>query len=121
MSAARTAAEREEQAELNLLRDQAERTAGEAAQTLAELTRRITVARRPGTAARRLTADALASALQAIREEQGKIASWRRVWRPALAAVPVLALAAALAYAAQRKAKSSHPRRVRTRPAVTRR
>ncbi len=48
VSPIRTAAEREEQAELIMLREQADRTAGEVAQTFAELTRRIDVLRRPG-------------------------------------------------------------------------
>ena len=45
----RTAAAREEEAELNELREQADRATAELAQTLTELTRRITVVRRPST------------------------------------------------------------------------
>jgi hypothetical protein len=89
MSLIRTAAEREEEAELNDLRDQADRSTAEAAQILAEMTRRITVVRRPGQAARRLTA------------------------------IPVLTLVAVLAYAAARgklippKIKFGFPERAR--------
>ncbi len=97
----RTAAAREEEAELNDLRDQADRAAAEAAQALAELVRRVNVARRLGEAARGLTAEARVTALRALRE--GPVAGQRGAWRLALAAVPVLALAAALAYAAARE------------------
>jgi hypothetical protein len=113
MSVTRTAAAREEEAELNQLRDQADRTAADAAQALAELTRRIDVARRPGEAVRRLTADARAAARRALRGP-GSATVQRGPWRPALAAVPVLALAAALAYAAARgKIIFRDPERVR--------
>jgi hypothetical protein len=119
MSLTRTAAEREEEAELNDLRDQADRSTAEAAQILAELTRRITVVRRPGQAARRLTADVRVAALRALREGPGGIVGRRGAWRPVLAAIPVLTLAAALAYAAARgklippKIKFSAPERIR--------
>jgi hypothetical protein len=115
----RTAAAREEAAELNELRDQADRAAAELAQTLGELTRRISVVRRPGQAARRLTADARVSALRTLHGGPGSTAGQRGAWRPALAAIPVIALAAALGYAACRgklapaKVKVSAPERVR--------
>jgi hypothetical protein len=98
----RTAAAREEEAELNELRDQADRATAELAQTLTELTRRITVVRRPGAAARRLTADARVTALRALRERPGSFVGQRGAWRPALAAIPVFAVAAALGYAVYR-------------------
>jgi hypothetical protein len=98
----RTAAAREEEAELNELRDQADRAAAEVAQTLTELNRRITVVRRPGAAARRLTADARVTALRALREGPGSIVGQRGACRLALAAIPVFALATALGYAAYR-------------------
>jgi hypothetical protein len=102
MSLIRTAAEREEEAELNYLRDQADRSTAEAAQILAELTRRVNVARRPGKAASRLATDARVAALRAVREGPGKIAGQRGAWRLVLAAIPVLTLAAVLGYAAVR-------------------
>ncbi len=98
----RTAATREEEAELNELREQAKLATAELAQTLTELTRRITVVRRPGAAARRLTADARVTALRALREGPGSFAGQRSAWRLALAAIPVVAVAAALGYAAYR-------------------
>lgn len=103
----RTAATREEDAELHSLRDQADQSTAEAARTLAELTRRMTVVKRPGDAAKRLTADARAAAGRALREGSGKIAGQRGAWRPVLAAIPALAIAAAIAYAvAQGKFKT---------------
>lgn len=102
MSIARTAADKEEETELNYLRDVADRSGADAAQTLAELARRVSVARRPWAAARRMAADARVTALRALREGPGVIAGRRGAWRPALAAVPVLVLAAAFAYAAAR-------------------
>jgi hypothetical protein len=114
MSIIRTAATREEEMELSDLRAQADRTTAAAAQALAELTRRITAARRPREVARRLTADAGVAVLRALGETPGKIVAKRGAWRPALAAIPVLAVAAALAYAAaQGKIKFSGPERYR--------
>jgi hypothetical protein len=102
MSATRGAAALEEQAELRILRDEADRSAAEAARTLAELTGRLAVVGHPGKVARRMAAGARVTALRALREGPGRIAGQRGAWRPALAAIPVLALAAALAYAAAR-------------------
>jgi hypothetical protein len=119
MSIARTAAVKEEEAQLNDLRDQADRTAAEAARTLAELTGRLAAAGRPGEAARRLAADARVTALRAVREGPGKIAGQRGAKRLTLAAVPVLVVAAALVYAAARgqltpaKIKAGAPERIR--------
>lgn len=115
----RTAAAREEEAELNELREQADRATAELAQTLTELTRRITAVRRPGAAARRLTADARVTALRALREGPGSFVGQRGAWRAALAAIPVVAVAAALGYAAYRgklapaKVKVKAPERIR--------
>ena len=102
MSAVRTAAQHEEEAELRNLRDQADRSTAEAAQTLAELIRRLNAAGHPKETARRLAADARVTVLRALRQGPGKVAGQRGARRLALAAVPVLAVAAALAYAATR-------------------
>jgi hypothetical protein len=83
------------------------------------MTRRITVVRRPGQAARRLTADARVAALRFLRQGPGGIAGQRGAWRPVLAAIPVLTLVAVIAYAAARgklippKIKFSVPERTR--------
>lgn len=142
MSIVRTAAVKEEEAQLNHLRDQAERTAAEAARTLEELTGRLAAVGRPGEAARRLASDARATALRAVRQgtgtnpllfvlrrkeqkngqrqkEEGSIAGQRGAKRLTLAAIPVLAVAAALVYAAARtqltpaKFKAGAPERIR--------
>jgi hypothetical protein len=103
MSAIRSAAAREEEAELEYLRAQADGSAAEAAATLAELGGRLTAATRPAAMARRITADARVATVCALRGVPGRIAGQRGNWRrPVLAAVPVLAVAAALAYAAAR-------------------
>lgn len=112
MSIVRTAAVKEEEAQLNHLRDQADRTAAEAARTLEELTGRLAAVGRPGEAARRLATDARVTALRAVRRQRG-------AKRLTLAAVPVLAVAAALVYAAARtqltpaKFKAGAPERIR--------
>lgn len=111
MSPVRTAAEREEQAELTMLREQADRTADEVAQTLAELTRRIDVVRRAGEAARRISA-ARGTALRALRQGPRAIAAQPGVRRVALAAAPVLVLAV-FACAARGKIKFGCPERAR--------
>jgi hypothetical protein len=116
VSPVRTAAEREEQAELIMLREQADRTADEVAQTLAELTRRIDVVRRAGEAARRIRADARGTALRALRQGPRAIAGQPGVRRVALAAAPVLVLAVS-ACAARGKIKFGSERaRVFARP-----
>ena len=94
-----TAADREEDAELNDLRDQAERAAAEAARTLAELTSRLS-AGHPKAVARRLAGHARVTARRAAREGPGKIAGQRGAKHLALTAIPVLLVAAALAFAA---------------------
>jgi hypothetical protein len=94
VSRIRTAAEREEQAELAELRTQAARTADEVTQTLAELNRRADVVRRPGKAARRIVG------------QPG-------VRRAALAAAPLFALAVFAYAAAQGKLRSGNPERSR--------
>lgn len=112
MSIVRTAAVKEEEAQLNHLRDQADRTAAEAARTLEELTGRLAAVGRPGEAARRLATDARVTALRAVRRQRG-------AKRLTLAAIPVLAVAAALVYAAARtqltpaKFKAGAPERIR--------
>jgi len=103
----RTAADREEQAELNDLRDQADRSAAAAAHTLAELTSRLTAAH-PVAVARRVAGGARVTALRAVREGPGKIAGQRGAKRLALTAIPVFLIAGALAYAVIR---GRHPAR----------
>lgn len=103
----RSAADREEQAQLNTLRDQADRSAAEAAHTLAELTSRLS-AGHPKAVARRLAEDARVTARRAVREGPGMIAGQRGARRLALTAIPVLLIAAALTYAALR---GKHPAR----------
>jgi hypothetical protein len=104
MSATRSrgAASIEEQAELTSLRDAADRSTAEVARTLAELTERL-AANRPKAVAKRLAANARVTALRAVREGPGKIAGQRGARRLALAAIPVLVLAAvAVAIARER-------------------
>jgi hypothetical protein len=91
----RTAAELEEQAELKMLRDQADQTTAEAARTLAELATRLSDAAHPGAMARRLSAVSRGAAVSALREVPGKVAGQRGARRTVLAAIPVLAVAAA--------------------------
>jgi hypothetical protein len=93
-----TAAEFEEQAQLKELRDQADQTAAEAAQTLAELGERLADAARPGGLARRLAAAGRSAGTRALRAVPAGIA--RR--RAALAAIPVFAVAAAVFLAYRR-------------------
>lgn len=113
MSVVRTAAEREEEAELSELRDEAARTAAEAARTLAELSRRIEFARRPKEAAARLAADARVTALRAVRRGWGRTGGRRGAWRPALAAVLILAAATGSGYLAARTKRLNTKRRSR--------
>lgn len=96
MSAARNrgAASFEEQAELTSLRDEADRSTAEVARTLTELTERIAAASHPKAVARRLAVNARVTALRAVREGRGKLAGHPGARRLALAAVPVLLLAA---------------------------
>jgi hypothetical protein len=94
-----TAAEFEEQAQLKELRDQADRTAADAAQTLAELGARLVDAAQPGAMARRLAMIGRGAAKRILREVPGKIASQRGAKGAALAAIPALAAVAVfLAY-----------------------
>ena len=102
MSTRNSAAALEEQTEIRELRDRADRTTAEAARTLAELTARLAVARDPGAMARRLTARTRDVATRALREVPGKFASQPSARRTALAAIPVLAVAAAMIVAYRR-------------------
>lgn len=92
----------EERAELLNLRGQADRTATEAAQTLTELVDRLDLARQPRILARRLVADARRTAVRTLREPLGRIARQRGT-RAVLAAIPALAVAAAVAVAVTRQ------------------
>ena len=102
MSTRNSVAALEEQTELRELRDRADRTTAEAARTLAELTARLAAARDPGAIARRLTARTRDVAARALREVPGKLADQRGARRTALAAIPVLAVAAATIVAYRR-------------------
>jgi len=102
VSTRNSAAALEEQTEIRELRDRADRTTAEAARTLAELTARVAAARDPGTMARRLTARAKDVAARALGEVPGKFASQPGAKRTALAAIPVLAVAAAMIVAYRR-------------------
>lgn len=101
MSARGGAASVEEQATLEALRAQADKTGEEAAQTLAELAGRLADAGNPRNLARRLAADARRNAIRTARDIPGKLipgklAGQRGATRTALAAVPVLAVLAAI-------------------------
>lgn len=102
MSTRNSAAALEEDTEIRELRDRADRTTADAAQTLAELTARVAAARDPGAIARRLTARGRDAAARAFREVPGKFASQPGAKRTALAAIPVLAVAAAMIVAYRR-------------------
>lgn len=102
MSTRDSAVALEEEAELRELRDRADRTTAEAARTLAELTARLAAARYPGAMARRLTARTRDVASRALREVPGKLASQPNARRAALAAIPVLAVTAAMIVAYRR-------------------
>lgn len=101
MNPPRTAASKEEAAELSQLSATADHEAAEAAHILTELSGRLAQARQPGAMARRLTGQARASAIGLLREGPGKIAGQRGAKRAALAAIPVLVLAAAIAVGIQ--------------------
>ena len=81
-----TAAETEERAEVELLRERADRTGREAAQTLAELAARLAAARDPRAIARRLAAQAS----RRVRAAVTAMPDNRTARRAAVAAVPVL-------------------------------
>ena len=102
MSTRNSAVALEEDTELRELRDQADRTTAEAARTLAELTARLAAARDPSAMARRLTARTRDVATRALREVQGKLANQPNARRAALAAIPVLAVTAAMIVAYRR-------------------
>lgn len=111
MSGPLRAAALEEQAELKSLRDAADRSAADLAQTVAELTGRLATARQPKQAARWLAARARV----AVPREFG--AGWARTGgrSAVLVIVPVLVVVAA-GYAATRRTrknsnKKSHPER----------
>jgi hypothetical protein len=104
VSAQHGAASAEEQARIEELRAQVDKAGEEAARTLAELTGRLADAGNPRNLARNLAAEARQSALRAVREIPGKLASRRGATRAALATVPLLAvLGAAVAVARRRR------------------
>jgi hypothetical protein len=96
VTARQGAASTEEQAALEALRAQADRTGEEAAQTLAELAGRLADAGNPRNLARRLAADARRNAARAVRAAPRKLVGQRGATRAALAAVPVLAAVAVI-------------------------
>jgi hypothetical protein len=109
----RGAAALEERAELLGLREQAGRTAAEAAQTLTELAGRLALAGQPGAAGRRLAVCARNAAARTLRRATGRIAGQRGAWRTVLAAISALAVAAAVAVlVARERAEPAMRRRV---------
>jgi hypothetical protein len=92
----------EERAEVLSLREQADRTAAEAAETLTELAGRFALAVRPGAAGPRLAAAARDAAAATLRRAAWRVADQSAARRAALAAVPALAAAAAVAVLAAR-------------------
>lgn len=105
MSATHGAAAHEEQTELGNLRAEADLSAAEVARTLTELTGRL-AAGHPKALARQFAANARQTALRAVREVPGKVAGQRGAKRLALAAVPVLLLAAAAAFIVREKLRA---------------
>jgi gamma-glutamylcysteine synthetase len=97
-----TAAAVEEQAELTMLRGQADETAADAARTLAELAGRLADTARPGAMARRLAVASRGAVTSSLRMLPGTIAGQRGAARAALAAIPALAVAAAVFLAYRR-------------------
>ena len=97
-----TAAAKEERAELEELRSRADRTAHEAARTLGELTERLAEARSPRLLARQATGRARQSAGRAFGRARAKTREsfdgQRGATHIALAAIPVVALLAVIAY-----------------------
>jgi hypothetical protein len=93
----------EEQATLEALRAQADRTGEEAARTLAELAGRLADAGNPRELARRLAADARRNALRSARDIPGRLVGQRAATRAALAAVLVLVAGAAVVIARRRQ------------------
>lgn len=91
-----TAAEFEERAQVKQLRDQADQTAAEAARTLAELGARLADAARPRAMARRLAAVGRDAVARSLREVASGVTGQRGARRPALVAIPVLAVAVAV-------------------------
>lgn len=81
-----TAAEAEERAELEVLRERADQTGREAARTLAELAARIAAAKDPRAVTRRVTARANRRVHAAVQAMRGN----RAARRAAVAAVPAL-------------------------------
>jgi len=97
------AANVEEQATLEALRAQADKTGEEAAQTLAELAGRLAYAGNPRNLARRLATDARRNTARAARDIPGKLAGQRGATRAALAAILVLAAGAAIVVVRRRQ------------------
>jgi hypothetical protein len=93
----------EERSELLALREEADRTAAEAAQTLADLADRLDLARHPGAVARRLAAGAGGRAVRTARAGLRRIGGPPRARRALLAAIPALAVTAAVALALVRQ------------------
>jgi hypothetical protein len=107
VSARHGAATAGEQARIEELRAQVDRTGEEAAQTLAELAERLADAGNPRNLVRRLAADARHNALRSVRGIPGKLVGQRGATRAALAVVPVLVLAAGVAIAVVRRRQLS--------------
>lgn len=108
MTARHGAANAEEQATLEALRAQADKTGEEAAQTLAELAGRLADAGNPRNLARRLAADTRRNAVRAARDIPGRLAGQRGAARAALAAVLILAAGAAIVVVVRRQQLSRY-------------
>lgn len=109
-----TAADREERTELGELRERADQTAREAAQTLGELAERLTDAGNPRVLARRASANArhaLGEASGKLRAEldgvPGRLRAQSPVVRAALTAAPVIALLAVAAVVYRQRSNSA--------------
>lgn len=103
MTARGGAANVEEQATLEALRAQADKTGEEAAQTLAVLAGRLADTGNPRNLARRLAADARRNATRTARDVPRKLAGRRGATRAALAAVLALAAGAAIVVVRRRQ------------------
>jgi hypothetical protein len=99
----------EEHAELEELRDRANRTGQEAAQTLAELAGRLAQARHPRAIARRLSDRARHEAARARKRVRAALADHRAVKQAALAAIPVAGVVAVTMVAHRRGWLPSKP------------
>jgi hypothetical protein len=104
-----TAADREERAELEVLRDEADRIAEEAARTVAELTERLS----PRNVAGRLSRNITARTERLSRDVTARLGGKRAVWLAATILPVAVALAAAAVAARHRPDAFTRRRRPR--------